>query len=836
MQEHSTGKYYRSLTGKIIIALLLACIAVTLSLFITRVTFKKVLGTVNSLSEPNPRLQLVNRLFRDVVKLDQLQRTQTLTATTRQYNPYFKESKDIKLMLDTLQSISADDPRQVMLIDSMKGIIEQRDKIFLSYINMRTDFINNDTLAAQIKSLVEVNRAGDYNIDSSVVTTREKITTTTIEDVDTIVHAERPTFWDKLLGRKRSPEYLQRKRYIQEELKVQIDTLTTAKEDSFIVQLTRAIEQVETERAATRQQLVNRQMQLNRSGNLLVSQLVSTLHRLETEELKRSAGNNVQATTLVNESVRQMNWIMIGFIFCIALLAFMIFSDIVGSTRYRKELVLAKEKAEELGLVKQRFLANMSHELRTPLQSIIGIAEQVNGRGHAGKDEINIIYRSSQHLLQIVNQVLDYSHITSGKFRFEHKRFCVQDLAVEVRASMQVKAREKNLDFSFYSEASPLVEHIGDPFRLRQVLYNLLANAINYTDHGSVTFTIAEEERNDRTLFTFSISDTGIGIAEQDLDRIFSQFEQGTTTNGHHYHGSGLGLSIVKTLVQSQGGSISVVSTQDKGSEFTVVLPFTKAGPKVASTSTLPVENNHQAHVMVVDDDTYILQVCSLILSRHNIPHSCYSSASEALSCNRLSEFTIAFLDIRMPVMNGFQLLEHLRGRDNGKTIYYALTAQAMPDDLEQIKEQGFDGLLMKPFLEKELLNLLDQHSYSDTKLVWEPDYLHKMTLGDQSLMKSILREFINESRKDLAGYSKSLNLDLHHETAEYLHKLSGRFGQVGFRELGQELRKAEIMVRNSGSWGEEKNLLHQLAYEAQEKIAGLEHYIGVFDNETVAT
>jgi signal transduction histidine kinase/DNA-binding response OmpR family regulator len=848
MAVNLSKKYGKSLSGKIIIALLLACAAVLLSFFITRLTFRKMLDNVQQLSAPNPRMQLVNKLFRSVVELDQLQRVQTLQMPSgKSYNPFFTESRDIRLMLDTLGMLSRNDLQQSRLVDSMQNILVERDQIFLRYLNLRSKFVHNDTLTEQIQELATSIASGGYHSDSNRVKTAEHLTTSTLEDVDTIESSEKRSFWDKITGRKKSPDYIERKSVVWKDLTISTDTFALAKQDSIIRHLTNALGVAESQRVGARNQLQKQQIQLNRTGSLLVSQLMGILRDIESEEMAAAQQNNTQINTLVNEGIVRMNTIIIVFIFVLAVLAFLIFTDIAGSNRYRKELVLAKDEAEQSGMVKQRFLANMSHEIRTPLQAILGIAEQWHKKGAGGKEDINIVYQSSRHLLQIVNQVLDYSLISSGSLKLERKSFSVAQLVDEVKAAMETEAAAKGLVFTYESTLDADHRHLGDPFRLKQVLYNLLGNAVKFTHRGGVTLTADKTDHARRTVFTFSVKDTGIGIAEGDIDRIFNQFEQGEKPDALSYQGTGLGLSIVKSLIESQHGTITVSSVPGEGSEFSFSVSYAEEKEEARSAVQSSVPDAFNGVVWVVDDDPFILKVFGQALTDLVITHRCFSSPAEALEAAAMAEadLSLMFIDIRMPGMSGFDLLDQLRPLLKEQVKYIAFTAQAMPDDRRKIKDHGFDGLLTKPFTEQDLNNLLGRLQSVERNAAgsWQSavgrredeesalenavsvrDMGERRTLrADQPVFsRELVEGFIAETQKDLSRYSGSLDNDQPLEAAECLHRLAGRFGQVGYKPLSLELRSAELQIRNKGLWAEIMDTLRYLEEDIREELEAL--------------
>jgi len=796
----SKKKYTQALSSKFIIALLLAGGAILVSWLFTKVTFKKMLGTVHQLSQPHPKLQLVNAIFRDVVKLDQLQRQQALKTSRKSYNPFLKESYDIKKKLDSLQLLSADNKSQVSQIDSMKYLLDERDKVFLNYLSLRKNFIINDTITEQIRMLSGLIGSASTSIDSSVVTTEKKITTTTIEDVATDSVEQKQNFWDKLIGRKKTPEKTKVKKLIQEELNIKIDTVTKANEDSIIQQLSETIADKEALRSGQRDKLIDKQIQLNRTGGLIISRVLGMLQQLEDEELQQADAKNIHATELVNSGIQRINLIVVIFLAGTILLIVMFFTDVAKSNQYRKELITAKEEAEELQQVKHRFLSNMSHELRTPLQAIVGIAEQAKITGAATNKEVNTIYQSSQHLLQIVNEVLDYSRIISGKFSLQQQPFNMQLLLEEVGDIIRAKTDAKNIAFQIVTEKT-YPSYIGDAFRLKQILLNLLGNAVKFTQQGSIALIVSTKEFSARTAFTFNIKDTGIGISEEDQQRIFYQFEQGNTSYLQNHEGTGLGLSIVRSLVEMQKGTLTLQSEIGKGSQFTVSLSYTPTLQLPATVQNKPVSTKNK--LWVIDDDVLILNLCKTILDKYEIPNAIFHSAHDALATFISSDVKLIFIDIRMPEMSGFEVCKQLRQKTGNDVHIVALTAQALPEDRSNILAHGFDDILIKPFLEKELMHFLNEDAFS-SKIDFTN--LEKMTGGDHQMMQKILTSFVDETENDIAVLNKGISNEDTATIAAILHKLSGRTAQFGMSSMGGKLREMEIIFR------EQQHFPHELA------------------------
>ncbi len=374
---------------------------------------------------------------------------------------------------------------------------------------------------------------------------------------------------------------------------------------------------------------MDQELALINSNSLFVTQLLGILHEVENEELSKMHQNNNRAVEVVTQNISRISILLLVFFLGAALLVYLIWVDITRSNYYKEQLEKAKEEAEELSKIKQRFLANMSHEIRTPLQSIIGFSEQLKNYHGPHLEAVGAINSSSEHLLHIVNEVLDYSRISSGSLSLVKEPFTLFSVLREVESAMRIQAERKRLTLLLDLEKASDFNLVGDAFRLRQILYNLIGNAIKFTARGYVKITLKTKEDETDVRCTFEIMDTGIGIREEDLKKIFNQFEQASSFIARNFGGTGLGLTIVKSLVEAQGGTLNVTSQPGQGSMFQVDIRFEKLLEKSIQPKALPQLGaaTFSGKVIVVDDDAMILKLCSLILKKNKIDFVTYNDA-----------------------------------------------------------------------------------------------------------------------------------------------------------------------------------------------------------------
>lgn len=789
-----------SVKRKIITGFFLAVIAIALAFGITHISFQRMLETVDQLSDPNQKLIVLNRVFEEITTLDQLQRAEAIRNPRKPHKAFLNQSQTVTGMIDTLLQMPWDTV-QLERLSTMKEILQKRNKLFLSYLRLKSKSADNPKFSDRLDTLSSIIES---QVDTSIVTTQK--TTTTTYWTDSTQKKDDRSFFGKLFGKKKTEKVPESRIKVQEELSVMVDTLAIARTNNALEEVERIMMDLETNQRTQDKQLQQRELELIHANSLFINQLISILHEVENEELLKMRMNNNRAGELFNKSISNITLLFLGFFLAAALLIYFIWIDITKSNYYKEELEKARDEAEELSRIKQRFLANMSHEIRTPLQSILGFAEQLKYNSGETSDAADAIYSSSEHLLHIVNEVLDYSRLSSGNFTLAHEPFALYDLIEEIETVIRVQADKKRLTFLLDIVHADDVALLGDSFRIRQILYNLLGNAVKFTPKGFVKLTVKTlEEKNGFISLSFEITDTGIGIRPEDLKKIFNQFEQASTLIAEHYGGgAGLGLTIAKSLVEAQNGRLDVVSEPGIGSTFTVYLTLEKTSDVhtlADAVQATTVKNKLHSKIFVVDDDPMILRLCSLILSKNNVEHVVFSEAEKLLGSPTDNKVTHILMDIRMPRINGIDLRHALQQKYQDSVKYIALTAHVFPQERQQLLDEGFDIVLSKPFREFELLQVIGAEEVLPVSLHANENphptavdftALRKMTLGDDQLYQSIINQFVEETELDLVKLQEQINEMNTLAMRETVHKLAGRVGQIGAERLSAKLRKLE--------------------------------------------
>ncbi len=415
-----------------------------------------------------------------------------------------------------------------------------------------------------------------------------------------------------------------------------------------------------------------------------------------------------------------------------------------------KELEVARRAAERSLQVKESFLANMSHEIRTPITGVIGFSNILHKSGLRPDQEklLGYIQSSGTSLLSIVNDILDLSKLEAGMVRIEKVPFRLRELAEEVAGILLPSAKEKCIDLRVDVDVECEEYLLGDPVRLKQVLTNLVANAVKFTENGFITLSVSVVDPLEPTHLIFTVKDTGIGMSSEQLERVFQRFEQGESDTARKYGGTGLGLAISKNLVELQGGTIGVESQPGEGTSFKVTLPFERAAPIPVQSDEAQVSRfSDQYKILVVDDNEVNRMLVEYMLTQWGLSFCSVPGGREAIEMLQKERFHLVLMDIQMPELDGYAAAHIIKTELQLSVRIIAMTAHVLPGEEEKCRAFGMDGYISKPLQEAELNKLLATHlpegggAGSPSFEFIDPGFLSHKFYGNQAFIQKILNQ-----------------------------------------------------------------------------------------------
>ncbi len=475
-----------------------------------------------------------------------------------------------------------------------------------------------------------------------------------------------------------------------------------------------------------RQQLGTKEMNLAESNLAIMSEIDSKINDLvskrENDEKQRKQQLLAKAYD-ARKAIQKITFFSIlSIIVLIALLAY----NIYRTNKYEEAIIDAKASAEKLAVLKGRFLSNMSHEIRSPLTAIMGFTEQVANNQQNGQNGkfLDAIKVSSNHLLNTVNDILDFSKLDAGKLTLQKQPFSLKNNISEVALALSLEAEKKGLSLNTAFNFDEKLTVNGDAYRFKQILFNLVGNAIKFTDKGSIDINASAKKINDKNIVAvIAVKDSGIGILPSQLNMIFQEFAQATATKNNQYaravKGTGLGLPISKMLAELQNGSVTVESELGKGSVFTCKIPYEIANYEETKSFAEPKiilppssANKTEKNILVVEDNELNIMLISILLERMGYRFDIATDGEMALQLYKKNNYNLILTDINIPKLTGVQLTEHIRRTNDSKSKIkiVALTATILNDDFDSYYKAGVNKILVKPFSEEEFRKVVEEY------------------------------------------------------------------------------------------------------------------------------
>lgn len=766
-------------------------------------SFRNLSAIVSSIQiDLNPEIRLVSirDISGDLEKADNSIRIYSITRDTSDLSPYYSVIKGIDEKVNLLQSECSDDAIMLNQADTISNLIEENIISWNEFLYL-TD---------------------NYNVSASIRHLSDQLA--------------------------KAPENIEKKGILKRVFARNTKNLVNPQE------VITNIEEIEKKSRITKEKLKVGETQLAITSSRIKEKFYDLITRMENQVSILVKEKGQTAKLLAEKTYRWLALFAVSGGLLAILVSIIIIRYIKNANKYQAALEKSKSETENLARTKELFMASISHEMRTPVTAISGFTEQLF---HETSDEnvlrsLKIIKTSSDHLAKIIDDILDLSKLQSGKLMLEKVHFSINQVLNDVYSIFERQARQNNILLSFSIKPGTPPVLLGDPYRLKQIMLNLVGNSVKFTESGSVRFFVGGIANNKGEVdLVIEVTDTGIGIDEDKLKIIFDDFTQAEMSTTRKYGGTGLGLSIVKKLVELQCGTIVCESRKNSGTKITCHLPV-RVGIEdqikrdVSLPSSIP-EWIKKLKILVVDDEEYNRLLFKKILDRWDIKNDFAVSGMDAIEILKEYSYDLVFMDIRMPGIDGLKVTRFIRDElkiSEAIMKVICVSAVSLNQEMEKYKETGMNAFLQKPFTEEMLLTTIlslsgnklneqidksvekeKENSYDNTKILLKN--LYHISGGDEHFVKQMLISFNSSTRQGIKELQEAALLGNWDSVANLAHKMLPPCRHLGAIELCDLLGKIEKGV----SMKTDKKIMESLAEKSLGEFATISELL----NEHIA-
>ncbi|MEZ4801728.1 MAG: ATP-binding protein [Gelidibacter sp.] len=760
----------RKITFKVIIGYITLGILVTIAGWLVFSEIRTLTQTQNEDLSDRTKVIRIGGLIADIYENESLARAALQLNSEEKFEAYISQNDTLLKSIDTL-SILVNNDYQRELLDSVKVVFDTK---YQTMNELRAIKSNNST---------------------------EKSIEKTIEKLNTI---------DPILGKLTIKDYVENPKSLSPRMKqileefIKLNNDAAAKDsiskvnqkqiDSIVTSSKALLKKVQEEASSQKESLQLKERELIENDLMTSRQLRNLLRTLEVEMVSYSQSINEKRQATLDKSINIITMAAIVCFILVVIFSIIILNDFWQTQSYREQLEVSNEYTSSLLKSREQLINMVSHDLRSPLSTISGYSELLQKSQQSSKDDYYLkhIRSASGYMTQLVEELLEFSKLEDGHIQIETIPFNLTSIVEETSENIKAIHADKPIELIVEQDINLDRTIISDPFRIKQILYNLIGNAFKFTDKGQIIITTKLVPENDKLFAHIYIKDSGVGISKEKQQDIFKAFTQIKNPDNNQQNGFGLGLAISKKLVDMLDGELTLESELGKGSTFHISVPIKLSDKQIKKELKASEASIFELNAIVVDDDPSLRQLITDILQQHQITVHTFEDAKAALfEMDRLS-FDIVITDIQLPKMNGFHFMETVKNLDSYKDQpIIAMTGRADMESNHYL-ESGFATVIFKPFTAEKLLNSLEKlfpnniekskhanENQKPTSDLFDTASISGFLNDDEDALKSILKNFLEDTKQNMSILKNAVNKKDTKTINDLSHRMLTMFKQL---------------------------------------------------------
>lgn len=718
------------------------------------------------------KLIKISGLVADIYENESLAKAALQLNTQEKYSAYISQNDTLISTIDTLM-VLVNNTYQKALLDSVKVIFVKKQEDLYQLRRLKDNSNSEKYIEQTIAKLKSIDPIlGKF----------------TLED-----YVENPSTADP-----KTREIMERVVKSLNELtaKDSIKKVDQKKIDSIVTTSRDMLNKTQKEFAAQRQSLMIKERELIENDLTTSRQLRNLLRTLERDMTTSSQSLIEQRQKILDRSTTIISLAAVVSFILVIIFSIVILSDFWKSQEYRDELEKSNAYTNSLLKSREQLINMVSHDLKSPLSTISGYSELLHKTAQNSKEEnyLDHIKNASNYMTQLVDDLLEFSKLEDGQITIEMVPFCLNDIVKETSANIKAVYDQKPIQLLLELDPALDIAIASDPFRINQILYNLIGNAYKFTDKGNITVSTKLETKNRTYSAVIQVSDTGIGISKEKQQDIFNAFTQISQNNRSKDSGFGLGLAISKKLVSLLKGQLNLQSSPGKGSTFEVSFPVKLSGQPLEELTPTPSNSHFKLNVIIVDDDVSLRQLLVDVLGQYDVSTSTFEDAKAALSALDDLPYDLIITDIQLPKMNGFHFMETVKKMPSYQQQPIIAMTGRTDIDTEEYLNSGFSKVVYKPFKTHMWLDILTElfpdrisqvkKEETNKHTFYHSEYFDTTSIAgflnyDEEALKSLLELFLNDTKKHIAEL-KTAQQQNDIETIKHLsHQMLTMFKQL---------------------------------------------------------